>query len=132
MNSIASSNEEYSPHTSVSYADLFSDSDPNSKKFVFTRWQSYSGTCFHISIVGITYAFGVFSKLIKSKLGFSESDISLIASVGNTGLYLSVFPAMLMDKYGTKYIIRCGDCLICIGVIISRQSISTDILIAYN
>lgn len=51
----------------------------------FSRWQSFSGICLFISVAGTTYAFSVYSQLLRSRLGYSEDALDFIASIGNNG-----------------------------------------------
>ena len=81
----------------------------------FSRWQSFSGVCFYVSVVGTTYAFGVYSDLLKNNLGFSQNGIDVIASVGNTGLYLSLLGGILLDRFGLHMVVYLGGFLIFIG-----------------
>jgi MFS family permease len=81
----------------------------------FSRWQSFSGICMYVSVAGTTYAFGVYSGLLKSNLGFSQSGIEIIASVGNTGLYLSLVGGILLDRFGLHFVVYLGGFLIFIG-----------------
>ena len=81
----------------------------------FSRWQSFAGICFYVSVVGTTYAFGVYSNLLKSNLGFSQNGIDIIASVGNTGLYLSLLGGVLLDRFGLHFVVYLGGFLIFIG-----------------
>jgi hypothetical protein len=82
---------------------------------VFSRWQSFSSICFFVSVAGITYAFGVYSLLLKTKLGFSQSSLDYIASAGNSGLYLSIISGALLQSFGLRFVIYLGSSLIFIG-----------------
>lgn len=82
----------------------------------YSRWQAFTGVLFYVSIVGTTYAFGVYSQLLKQNLGFSQNDIDIVASVGNTGLYLSVVAGIaLQTTESVKFVVRGGGFLIFIG-----------------
>ena len=81
----------------------------------FSRWQSMASVCMYVSIVGTTYAYGVYSELLKTNLGFSQSGLDIIASVGNTGLYLSLIAGLLLEKFGLKFVVMGGGFLIFIG-----------------
>ena len=81
----------------------------------YSRWQSFSGVCFYVSVVGTTYAFGVYSDLLKNNLGFSQNGIDVIASVGNTGLYLSLLGGILLDRFGLHMVVYLGGFLIFAG-----------------
>ena len=58
-------------------ADSDSDDDTlhesnvhTSSRHKYSRWQSMASVCFYVSVVGTTYAFGVYSELLKDNLGF--------------------------------------------------------------
>ena len=81
----------------------------------FSRWQSFAGVCLYVSMAGTTYAFGIYSDLLKTNLGFSQGGLDVIASVGNTGLYMSLLGGMLLDRYGLHFVIYLGGFFIFIG-----------------
>jgi MFS family permease len=81
----------------------------------FSRWQSFAGVCLYVSVAGTTYAFGVYSNLLKSELGFTQGGLDIIASVGNTGLYMSLLGGMLLDRYGLHFVVYLGGFFIFIG-----------------
>lgn len=82
---------------------------------LFSRWQSMASVCMYVSIVGTTYAYGVYSELLKTNLGFSQNGLDIIASVGNTGLYLSLIAGLLLENFGLKFVVMGGGFLIFIG-----------------
>ena len=51
----------------------------SARRFIYSRWQALAGVLFYVSVVGTTYAFGVYSQFLKDNLGFSQSDIDIIA-----------------------------------------------------
>ena len=81
----------------------------------FSRWQSFAGVCLYVSMAGTTYAFGIYSDLLKTNLGFSQGGLDVIASVGNTGLYMSLLGGMLLDRYGLHFVIYLGGFFIFTG-----------------
>eukprot|EP01038_Epipyxis_sp_PR26KG_P010379 gene10379-13942_t len=82
---------------------------------LFTRWQSLSAVCFFVSVSGITYAFGVYSEILKLKLGFSQSGLETVASIGNSGLYLSLFTGFALEKFGFRVVVLYGGIFIFVG-----------------
>jgi MFS family permease len=74
-----------------------------------------ASVCMYVSIVGTTYAYGVYSELLKTNLGFSQNGLDIIASVGNTGLYLSLIAGLLLENFGLKFVVMGGGFLIFIG-----------------
>ena len=81
----------------------------------FTRWQSFAGVCLYVSMAGTTYAFGVYSELLRTNLGFSQGGLDVVASVGNTGLYLSIIGGLILEKYGLQFVVYFGGLLIFVG-----------------
>ena len=65
-----------------------STSIPNGVSAYFSRWQSFCGICLYVSVAGTTYAFGVYSELLRSRLGYSEDALDFVASIGNNGYYI--------------------------------------------
>lgn len=55
--------------------------------------------------VSSTYAFSLFTELMKRKYGFSQRDITTISTVGNCFGYLSFFAGMLFDYAGPKAVL---------------------------
>ena len=92
-----------------------SDDEVEAGGVIFSRWQSFTGILFYVSVVGTTYAFGVYSNLLKENLGFSQEDIDIVASVGNTGLYMSLFAGLILENFGLKILIWLGGFLIFSG-----------------
>ena len=88
---------------------------PVSGAGLWSRWQSFSSVCLYVSIVGTTYAYGVYSELLRSNLGFSQHGLDVVASVGNTGLYLSLLAGLALERFGLQVVIRGGGFLIFIG-----------------
>lgn len=83
----------------------------------FSRWQSYSAVCLYVSVVGTAYAYGVYSNLLKLNLGFSQNGLDIVASVGNTGLYLSLIAGLILDNFGLQAVVCGGGFLIFIGFV---------------
>jgi predicted MFS family arabinose efflux permease len=88
-----------------------------SQRYVFSRWQSFAGICLYISIVGTTYAYSVYSSLLEQDLGFSDEDLYIIASVGNTGLYMSLFGGLILEYCGLYCVVGIGAFLIFAGTL---------------
>jgi len=85
------------------------------RKALFTRWQSFAGVCLFVSVVGTTFAFGIFSALLKTYLDYSQDELDLIASIGNNGLYLSLVAGLLIERLGFQTVVRIGGSFIFIG-----------------
>lgn len=111
--------EESSPllgfHDSVDDESNIKNGSIDKIEWKWTRWQSLSSVCMYVSVAGTTYAFAVYSTLLKSKLGFSQESLDIIASVGNTGLYLSIIAGFLLEKFNLKFVVTLGGFLVFIG-----------------
>jgi MFS family permease len=66
------------------------------------RWLSLSASLALEAVAGSPYAFGLWSSDMKRKLGLTQNDIATIGSIGNIGLYGSVFSGMVYDRYGPR------------------------------
>jgi len=82
---------------------------------LFSRFQSLCAVCLFVSTAGTAYAFGVFSVLLQSRLGYSQHSLRVIASVGNAGLYLSFFAGAAVDRVGFRSVVQFGACCISLG-----------------
>lgn len=56
------------------------------------------------------------SKLLEANLNFTQTNIDVVASVGNTGLYLSLVAGFILEAKGIKFLIRLGALLIFTGL----------------
>lgn len=65
ITSIYSSGNYFSGSTNVSY---------------YSRWQSFCGICLYVSVAGTTYGFGVYSELLRSRLGIYLSYVMYIVT----------------------------------------------------
>ncbi len=82
---------------------------------LFSRWQSFCGVCLYVSVAGTTYAFAIYSVLLKENLGYSQSSLDLIASIGTTGLYLSLIAGFAIEKIGFRAVVLWGGLFIFVG-----------------
>jgi MFS family permease len=101
------------PYHSTTSSNLFSHGPK--RRALFTRWQSLAGIALFISVAGTTYAYGIFSVLMRMYLGYDQDQLDLIASIGNNGLYLSLVAGFLIERLGFKRVIRIGGLFIFIG-----------------
>ena len=110
--------EENSPLLGFRSVDHSTDDDDDKKdkrSWKWSRWQSLTSVCMYVSVAGTTYAFGVYSSLLKSRLGYSQESLDIIASIGNTGLYLSIIAGLLLEMFGLKFVVTLGGTFLCIG-----------------
>ncbi|CCW59658.1 unnamed protein product [Phytomonas sp. EM1] len=66
-------------------------------------------------LISSSYGFSIFTEHLKSKYGFTQSEISTISTVGNCTGYLSFFAGMLFDFMGPKVVIFISGCLGSLG-----------------
>jgi hypothetical protein len=57
----------------------------------------------------------VYSPLLIDDLGFSQTGVDLIASIGNNGLYLSIFVGLGIEAFGIRAVVLCGGVFIFLG-----------------
>lgn len=82
---------------------------------LYSRWQSFSSVCMYVSVAGTTYAFAIYSQLLQDNLGYSQTSCDLIASIGTTGLYLSLLAGLCIEKFGFKMVVYYGGIFIFVG-----------------
>ncbi len=88
---------------------------PKTEPELFSRWQSFCSVCLYASVAGTTYAFAIYSQLLKNNLGYSQSSLDLIASIGTMGLYLSLLAGFAIEKFGFRAVVQFGGMLIFVG-----------------
>ena len=86
---------------------------PNSQQIL---WTSLSGLCLLVSLAGSTYAFGIFAPLLTKHLGYTQKSLDIIASVGNSGLYVSLLVGFAVEMYGVHSVVRFGGALVFVGL----------------
>lgn len=68
-----------------------------------SRWLVLAAACTCELAAGSAYAFGIFSNYLRDgPLGFSQSQVSNIATAGNIGLYLSVLGGLFYGRFGPQ------------------------------
>jgi MFS family permease len=97
----------------LSHQDACNDTTPQEP--LFSRWQSFCGICLYVSVAGTTYAFAIYSQLLKNNLGYSQSALDMIASIGTTGLYLSLMAGFAIEKIGFRSVVFYGGLFIFVG-----------------
>src|SRR4051794_37827382 len=75
---------------------------------LYTRWQSLCAVCLYASVAGTTYAYAIYSELLSDKLGYSQSSLDIIASIGTTGLYLSLLAGFTIERIGFRSVVLSG------------------------
>ena len=66
-------------------------------------------------MVGTTYAYSIYSPLLESRLGYSQTDLEIVASVGNTGFNMSLVAGFIFQAFGLHATVLLGACLIFVG-----------------
>ncbi len=100
------------------------DLDDNDTLFLKCRWQSFAGICLLVSVVGTGYAFGIMASLLENNLRYSQTQLDTLASIGNTGMYMSLMCGVLVEKYGFKKVISTGSCMIFVGFLYLYLAVS--------
>ncbi|KAL2916664.1 hypothetical protein HK105_203778 [Polyrhizophydium stewartii] len=72
-------------------------------RFRFLRWWSFGSTVLCMLCGGTLYLFGAYASELRSSLGFTQTEVNVVASAGGFGLYLSG-PLMgaAVDKHGAR------------------------------
>ncbi|ETO10391.1 hypothetical protein RFI_26989 [Reticulomyxa filosa] len=85
------------------------------KRWVSSRWVVLGHTLILLSLSGTAYAFGLISDTMKDRLSFTQTEVNVIATLGNFGLYLSIIPGLFINRHGTFKAVWTGTSLVCIG-----------------
>ena len=98
-----------------------------SSSFYWSRWTTLSAALLLASGAGTVYAFALFAPLLKSRLGLSQEDTALVASIGAFGLYTSLLAGLHFDRYGPRRTVLIGAVLSAVGflglyVAVSKQT----------
>ena len=64
------------------------------------RWSSLAVGLLVELAAGTVYGFGSYSEKIKLVLGNDQSAVNLVSSVGQVGLYVTIFGGMFYDRFG--------------------------------
>lgn len=80
-----------------------------------SRWHTFACVLLAASCAGTSYAFGIFSQVLRSKLSLSQADLSIISSCGSSGLYTQVITGLIMERFGPHTVLYIGTCLIFAG-----------------
>ncbi|CCW67358.1 unnamed protein product [Phytomonas sp. Hart1] len=68
--------------------------------------------------ISSSYGFSIFTEYLKSKYGFTQSEINTISTVGNCAGYLCFFAGMLFDYIGPRVVILISGCLGTLGFLL--------------
>ena len=68
---------------------------------------------------GSVYVFGVYSQDLKNGLHWTQSDVQLVGSVGNVGLYVGLFAGAFYDRYGAFRTAGVGTVLASLGYLLA-------------
>lgn len=68
-----------------------------------------------MSVAGTVYAFNIYGELMKSELGYSQSMLSVIASVGNSGNFFALLIGFGIERYGSKLTMYFGSTCVFVG-----------------
>eukprot|EP01091_Cochliopodium_minus_P018499 TRINITY_DN7523_c0_g1_i1.p1 TRINITY_DN7523_c0_g1~~TRINITY_DN7523_c0_g1_i1.p1 ORF type:complete len:482 (-),score=105.48 TRINITY_DN7523_c0_g1_i1:62-1507(-) len=66
-------------------------------------------------VSGLQYIFGVFAPQLKTIFNYSQTEINLIGTLGNFGIYLAILPGIMFDKFGPRTTLIMGAALLLIG-----------------
>ncbi|CAM9918055.1 unnamed protein product [Scytosiphon promiscuus] len=74
----------------------------------FSRWSTLSGFCVVNIFAVYSYAFGLFSDTLKESLGFSQSSVDVIASVGEAGLWSTFLVGLILERRSPREVYAIG------------------------
>jgi hypothetical protein len=72
------------------------------------RWLVLVAGLFVNLYCGVTYAFGLYSNVLRDTFGYSQSELTLVAAIGNIAGFFAVPSGMVYDKYGPRTTILVG------------------------
>mmetsp|Transcript_28067 Transcript_28067/g.97108 ORF Transcript_28067/g.97108 Transcript_28067/m.97108 type:complete len:549 (-) Transcript_28067:76-1722(-) len=79
------------------------------------RWRALAAGLLVEAAAGTAYAFGVYSPQLKTKLGWSQTQLEAVGTYGNIGLYCGFLGGVFFDRYGTKPTLAIGVVLSFLG-----------------
>lgn len=79
------------------------------------RWLSLFACLMIEAVSGSSYAFSLYSNQLKANLGYDQSSIETVGSLGNIGLYLSIVAGLCFDGLGPTLTGLIGATLCCVG-----------------
>ena len=75
----------------------------------WSRWTSLAAALLLGSVSAASYAFGVFSDSLQARLGLTQGELDLLASLGGSGLWVgSVFAGLLGERFGFRALVLVG------------------------
>jgi len=81
----------------------------------FSRWTSLVGGIYLAICCAVNYAFSVFSPLLTDQFHFTLTEVNLIATIGNVGMYFTLPAGYIYDKYEATVSIFIGMILGTVG-----------------
>eukprot|EP00842_Homolaphlyctis_polyrhiza_P000854 jgi/Hompol1/176/HPOL_001009-RA len=91
----------------------------------FAKWLSFASTVLIMLCGGTLYLFGAYSSELRTTLGFSQTEINLIASAGGFGLYLAgPMVGSAVDKYGARIVTLISSLFLWLGYSCMAWSLS--------
>ncbi|KAK9818432.1 hypothetical protein WJX72_012528 [[Myrmecia] bisecta] len=91
--------------------------DPGAEPLYWSKWLTFSASCFVMLSAGLAYTFSVYSHALKEEFDYSQTEIDGIGTACNIGGYLAIFAGLFYDS--VKHWNRMGPMLtIAIGAIL--------------
>ena len=88
-----------------------------------------------MGIAGTVYGFGVISPALKNRLNLSQTQVNIVATMGNFGVYVSIVPGIFNNHYGPMKTIIIGTVLSTCGwtllTLITTQSLNIHVTNPY-
>ena len=122
---LATSHDSYDTYVDKTFntIEMEEEEEEEERKVYFSRWYVL-GVCSLIAFgSGAAYDYGLYSDELKESLDYSETELSLIDSCGNAGLFSMILSGLLLEKVGPKNNILIGGLLAFIGKLKSFELI---------
>ena len=88
------------------------------------RWPSFFSALVMMIAAGTQYAFGSFGPDLKVHMGYTQTELNLISSLLNAGMFLSVFMGPFYDLFGGRWTSILAAFLLFVGWFLSFLSTS--------
>ncbi|CAM9915414.1 unnamed protein product [Ectocarpus sp. 12 AP-2014] len=82
----------------------------------FSRWSVLAAACCVNLFTLYSYAYGLFSDTLKDSLGFSQSAVDVIASVGEAGLWSTFLVGLILERKSPREVYALGSIASGVGV----------------
>jgi len=86
----------------------------------FSRWVSLAACLLIGSLLGIGYAFALFTHFLKTTLHFDQPEVDLIGNFNLAGGYIGLIGGVLFDAVGPRPTVVLSAFVSCAGLMATR------------